>query len=67
MNNNEQLVPISEKYLLSVKEAAAYFGIGEKRIRFLVNTTPGLGRRNGDKILVHRKNFENYLDEVSSI
>ena len=37
-NEKTPIVPVSEKYLLTIKEAAAYFGIGEKRIRFLVQS-----------------------------
>lgn len=57
-------VPIWERYLLTVKEAARYFRIGENLIRDLVK------RENcdcvifiGKKILIKRKKFEEYLDE----
>ena len=33
MGEEKRLVPVWEKELLSVKEAAAYFGIGENKIR----------------------------------
>ena len=29
----KQLVPVWEKYMLTVQEASQYFGIGEKKIR----------------------------------
>ena len=35
------IVPIWEKELLSVKEAAAYFGIGENKIREMTICTLG--------------------------
>ena len=37
-------IPIGEKYLLSVSEAAAYFNIGEKRIRRLAEDNLKIGR-----------------------
>ncbi|WP_026658393.1 excisionase [Butyrivibrio sp. AC2005] len=66
-NKKTMVVSLSEKYLLTVKEAAAYFGIGEKRIRFLVNENPDLGLHNGDRTMVHRRKFEKYIDETSCI
>lgn len=33
MNKNE--IPLNEKYVLSINEAAAYFGIGIKKMRRL--------------------------------
>lgn len=66
-NERTPIVPVSEKYLLTIKEAAAYFGIGEKRIRFLVQSNSDLGIMNGDRRMVNRKRFEKYIDETSGI
>ena len=66
-NEKTAIVPVSEKYLLTVKEASAYFGIGEKRIRFLVQTNSELGIMNGDRRMVHRKRFEQFIDNTSGI
>ena len=66
-NGRTHLVPVCDKYLLTVKEAAAYFGIGEKRIRFLVQTNSELGIMNGDRRMVKRKRFEKYIDETSGL
>ncbi len=66
-NKRTPLVPVCDKYLLTVKEAAAYFGIGEKRIRFLVQTNSELGIMNGDRRMVKRKRFEKYIDETSGL
>ena len=32
-----KMVPIWEKYMLTVDEAVQYFGIGEKKIRMLIS------------------------------
>ena len=66
-NEKTPIVPVSEKYLLTIKEAAAYFGIGEKRIRFLIQTNSDLGIMNGDRRMVNRKRFEKFIDETSGI
>ncbi len=66
-NEKTPIVPVSEKYLLTIKEAAAYFGIGEKRIRFLIQSKSDLGIMNGDRRMVNRKRFEKFIDETSGI
>ncbi len=64
----EQLVPIKEKYMLTLKESAAYFNINEKRIRRLLDDHPGeLGLFNGTKVLINRAKFEEFRDGTSAI
>lgn len=36
MGNSESKVPLWEKYILTIQEAAEYFHIGEKKLRKLV-------------------------------
>lgn len=66
---NEDSVPIYRKYALTIKEAVAYFGIGERKLRKLVdaNEFADWFLMNGAKILIKRKQFEKYLDEASCI
>lgn len=55
-------VPVNEKYTLTVKEAAAYFGIGIKRMRRLAEEhTDTFGIKCGNKFLIIRSKFEEYL------
>ncbi len=64
----EPLVAIKDKYMLSLREAAAYFNINEKRIRRIFEDHPGeLGLLNGNKLLINRNKFEEYLDGTSAI
>ena len=66
--HKEQLVPIREKYMLTLKESAAYFNINEKRIRRVLEDHPGeLGLFNGTKVLINRAKFEEFLDGTSAI
>ncbi len=67
MENNE--VQLSEKYALTIPEASAYFGIGEKKLRSMVEEYRHLGLflHVGVKCLVKRDKFENFLDEMTEI
>ena len=62
-------IPFWEKYTLSIEEAAAYFRIGENKIRKMISEN-----RDADYILwnntraqIKRKKFENYIDRISIV
>lgn len=50
-------------------EASEYFNIGEKKMRKLVaeNMDSGFVIQNGVKVLIKRKRFEAFLDDLSAI
>ena len=60
-------VPIKEKVLLTVNEAAEYFGVGHTAIRkFLYDREEEFCVRVGNRLLIKREKFENYIkDEVT--
>lgn len=62
-------VPISEKYSLTIEESAAYFRIGENKLRRFVEESPNAKwvLMNGNRIQIKRKQFEKILDEISTI
>ena len=62
-------VPISQKYCLSILEASEYFGIGEKKLRKLVNDNSEADYivYNGSKCLIKRQKFEAFIDECFSL
>lgn len=62
-------VPIWKKSNLTVDEAAAYFGIGTKKIRDLAKENPAAGcfLWNGTKLLVKREQFQKMCDEWNEI
>ena len=64
-------VPLWEKYLLTIEEAAVYFGIGEKKIRMLIsehlNSECCFTVQVGCKSLINRKKFEAFLDQTTSL
>ena len=61
-------IPMSEKYTLSIKEAAAYFGIGIKKMRRLAEAhTSSFAVLSGNRYLIIRTKFEEFLQETSTI
>lgn len=62
-------IETSQKFCLTVKEASAYFGIGEKKIRQLINENKHADYVicNGAKYLIKRKQFEAFLESAYSI
>ena len=64
---NEQ-INIKDKYLLTIKEAALYFNIGENKLRELTNDyNCSFVIWNGNKRLIKRKEFERFLDDSFSL
>lgn len=62
-------IPVWEKYTLSIEEAAAYFRIGEHKLRNLINENPRADYllQNGNRVQIKRKLFEKYVDELEVI
>lgn len=59
----------SQRYCLSVKQAVEYFGIGEKKLRKIIddNMDSGMIIQNGTKYLIKREAFERWLNSVTAI
>lgn len=62
-------IPICEKYVLSVEEAALYFHIGVNRLRSLIRQ-----HKNADWVLwnqthalIKRTKFEKFIDTINSL
>ena len=62
-------IPYWEKYMLTLREAAEYFHIGEKKMRQIVdeNMEAKFLLENGNRIMIKKKLFEEYLNNVSVI
>ena len=61
-------IPLNEKYTLTIKEAAAYFNIGVKKMRRLAEeNTDGFSVLCGNRYLIIRTKFEEFLVETSTI
>lgn len=62
------LVPIKDKLLLTIKEAALYSGIGKNRLYQVVGVPNcAFSVRVGSKWLIHRQKFEQWLAEQKRI
>ena len=65
----ENQVQIKDKFCLTIDEAAAYFNIGQKKLRKIVTEKldSGFVIQNGVKFLIKREQFEKYLDALTTI
>ena len=65
--SNETL-PVSEKYMLTIKEAAAYFNIGIKKMRRMAEDNLGtVAVFCGNRFLIIRPKFEEFILNSSEI
>ena len=62
-------IPYWEKYMLTLREAAEYFHIGEKKMRQIVedNLNADFLLESGNRVMIKRKLFEEYLDRATVI
>ena len=62
-------IPFWEKYTLSIEEAAAYFRIGENKLRKIVSENPDADfiLWNNTRAQIKRKKFEDYIDSINVI
>ncbi len=60
-------VPIWQRYVLTVIEAAEYYHIGENKLRRIVEEHPeaDFAILNGNRLLFKREKFERFLDRVT--
>ena len=59
---------VTDKYSLSIKEAAQYFSIGVKKIRRMAEDNLGVfAVYNGNRYLIIREKFEEYLRGSTAI
>ena len=68
-NNQTNIVPLWEKYTLTIREAARYFHIGEKKLRRIVDENPMAEFivMNGNRTMIKRKIFEKYMDDATTV
>lgn len=62
------MVNLSEKLLLSINEASEYSGIGVTKVRELIKTScRNFVIFNGNKQLIKRKEFEEWIEQQTEI
>ena len=61
-------LPVSEKYMLTIKEAADYFNIGMKKMRRIAEDNLGIvAIYCGNRFLIIRPKFEEFIVNSSEI
>lgn len=64
--SGKSAIPISEKYMLTIKEASEYFNIGIKNMRRMAEQNTGFyAVFLGNRYLIVRKKFEEYMDSLT--
>lgn len=65
----EKDIPVWEQYTLTITEASKYFRIGETKLRQLIadNPTAEYLLINGNRVLIKRKMFEEYIDSATFV
>ena len=65
---NEPTLPLSQKYMLTIKEASVYFNIGMKKLRRLAEENLGeFAVYSGNRFLINRTKFEAFLSKTSAV
>lgn len=69
MSEVMNLLKPGEKYILTISEAAVYFGISSKQLRKIAHRSEEqeIFLRNGRKLLIKRRAFERFLDGISEL
>lgn len=68
MENENVTMPVSEKYMLTIREASVYFNIGVKKMRRLAEDNTGrFAVFSGNRYLIIRAKFEKFVEECSAL
>lgn len=65
----ENTVPVWKRYALTVPEAAEYYHIGENKLRMIADEHPKADFiiMNGNRLLIKRQRFEDFLDKATAV
>ena len=67
-NQSAESLPLGEKYMLTIKEAASYFNIGTKKMRRIAEDNLGnIAVFCGNRFLIVRPKFEEFILNSSEI
>lgn len=63
------VIPVWKRYVLSITEAADYYHIGENKLRMIADEHPEADFiiMNGNRILIKRQKFEDFLDKTTVV
>lgn len=62
-------IPVWKRYALTITEAAEYYHIGENKLRMIADEhlEADFIIMNGNRILIKRQKFEEYLDRATVV
>ena len=62
-------VPLWKRYTFTIDEAAAYYHIGQAKLRAIVDYDPTADFiiYNGNRVLIKKGQFEKYLDNCTTV
>lgn len=68
-NNHATNTPVWQRYTPTIEEAARYYHIGENKLRSLIEAHPHehFYIMNGNRILIKRSKFEDFLDQTTTV
>lgn len=67
-NTEMRAVPIGEKFMLTIKEAAPYYNIGQKKLCRMAEDNLGVfSVYSGNRYLIIRSKFEEFILNSSEI
>ncbi len=68
-NMQKSVIPVWKRYALTITEAAEYYHIGENKLRMIAGEHPEADFiiMNGNRILIKRQKFEEYLDRATVV
>lgn len=63
------VIPVWKRYALTIAEAADYYHIGENKLRMIADEHPEADFiiMNGNRILLKRQKFEEFLDNATVV
>lgn len=69
MDRTEMTIPVWKRYVLTIEEAASYYHIGENKLRMIADEHPEAEFiiMNGNRILIKREKFEDFLDKATVV
>lgn len=60
-------IPVWERVLITIDEAAAYCHISAKQVRAILDSDEELYLRNGNRRMIKRERFEKFLANATDI
>ena len=68
IERNDSALPVGEKFMLTIKEAAPYYNIGTKKLRGLAEDNLGVfSVYRGNRYLIVKPMFEEFILNSSEI